>query len=297
MLHLKQTVFVTLLSLILVSPISYAEQYYQTEIVASYEKEDADTSTDKTISLGAEFYFTPVNTENKPLAQAAFLDKKSSVIAGYINYKRDLQNSSLDSIELDGPLIGVNYITEADAFILGAIYSKLDGDTNPDLLVIDSGIVGFIIGKYINDSSTVQASYTSSDTEYRSTTTSQTSTLDIDYYELTYNTIQELGITSYYSFGIGFELTRKDSSASAKEDNNEFKVSGGYYFSRMTSLDVAASFNSGDDISDEGQTLAIGLTHFIVPQIAIEIGLSKFNADDNNTEDTDSISFDVIARI
>jgi hypothetical protein len=143
----------------------------------------------------------------------------------------------------------------------------------------------------------VQASYTSGDAEYRNTTSSQTSTLDIDDYELTYNTVQGLGATKYYSFGIGFELIRKDSSNSVKEDNNEFKVSGGYYFSRMTSLDVAASFNSGDDISDEGQTLAIGFTHFIAPQIALEIGLSKFNADDNNTEDADSISLVVTARI
>lgn len=297
MLHLKQIVFVTLLSLILASPNSYAEQYYQTEIIGGYEKEDADTSTDKTIGLGAEFYFAPVNTENKPLAQAAFLDKKSSVVAGYINLKRDLQNSNVDSIDLGGPLIAINYITETDAFILGATYSKLDGDTNPELVTIDSKIIGFTVGKYINDSTTVQVSYNNGESEYQNTSSSQTSTLDIDYYELTYKTVQVLGATNYYSFGIGFELTRKDSSTSAKEDNNEFKVSGGYYFSRMTSLDVAASFNSGDDISDEGQTLAFGLTHFIAPQIAIEIGLSKFNADDNNTEDTDSISFDVIARI
>ena len=297
MLYLKQRVFVTLLSLILFSSISYAEQNYQTEIMGGYEKEDADTSTDKTIGLGAEIYFTPVNTENKPLAQAAFLDKKSSVVVGYINSKTDLQNASVDSIDLGGPLITINYITEIDAFILGATYSKLDGDTTPDLLTIDGKVVGFTIGKYINDSTTVQASYTSADAEYRNTTSSQTSTLDIDYYELTYNTVQGLGATSYYSFGVGFELIKKDSSSSAKEDNNEFKVTGGYYFSRVTSLGVAASFNSGDDISDEGQTLAIGFTHFIAPQIALGIGLSKFNADDNNTEDTDSISLSVVARI
>lgn len=297
MLHLKQKIFVTLLSLILASPISYAKQYYQTEIIGGYEKEEADTSTDKTIGLGVQYYFAPVNTESKPLAQAAFLDKKSSVVAGYINSKRDLQNSSVDSIDLSGPLIAINYITETDAFIIGATYSKLDGDTNPDLVTIDSKIFGFTVGKYINDSTTLQASYSSGESEYQNTSSNQTSTLDIDYYELTYETVQMLGATNYYSLGIGFELTRKDSSTSAKEDNNEFKVSAGYYFSHMTSLNVGASFNTGDDVSDEGQTLGVGLTHFISPQIALEIGLSKFNADDNNTEDTDSISFDVIARI
>ena len=296
MLYLKWTVFVTLLNLILFSSYSYAEQNYQTEIFGGYEKEDADTSTEKIIGLGAEIYFLPVNTENKPLAQAAFLDKRSSVIVGYLNFKIDLQNASVNSLDLGGPLIGINYITETDAFILGAIYSKLDGDTNPSFLTIDGKMVGFIIGKYLNDSTAVQVSYTSSDAEYRNTTSNQTSNLDIDYYELTYNTVQSLGATSYYRFSVGFELIRKNDSNSVKEDNHELKVLGDYYFTRMTSLGVAASFNSGDDVSDEGQTLAITFNHFIAPQIALEIGLSKFNADDIQTEDTDSISLDVIVR-
>lgn len=297
MLYLKQTLSVTLLSLSLLSVNSHADQSYQTELIGGYEKEDADTSTDKTIGAGAEIYLSPVSTENKPLAQAAFLDKSSSVMVGYISSKRDLQNASIDSIDLGGPLIGINYITEIDAFILGAIYSNADGDTNPSGFTIDTSLIGFTIGKYINDSTTVEASYTSSETEYRNISSTQTLTLDIEYYELTYNTVQALGAINYYSFGIGFELIRAESSSSVKEDNNEFQVSGGYYFSRMTSLDAAASFNSGDDVSDEGVTLAISLTHFIAPQIAIEIELSKFNADDNNTEDADSISFGVIARI
>jgi hypothetical protein len=172
----------------------------------------------------------------------------------------------------------------------------LDGDTNPDLLTIDSKIFGFSIGKYINDSTAVVASYSNGDSEYLNTTSSQAFTLDIDYYELSYITVQRLGATNYYSFGIGFELTRKDNSNSVKEDNNEFKVSGEYYFTRMTSLGASASFNSGDDISDEGKALAIGFTHFFVPQFALNIGLSTFNADDSQTEDTDSISLVAIAR-
>ena len=95
MLYLKRTLFVTLLSLSLLSANSHAEQNYQVELLVGYEKEDADTLTDKIIGLGAEIYFSPVNTENKPLAEAAFLDKSSSVIVAYIELKSDLQNSSI----------------------------------------------------------------------------------------------------------------------------------------------------------------------------------------------------------
>ena len=76
--YLKQSVFVALLSMIFASPVSYAGQYYQTEIFGGYEKEDADTSTDKAIGFGVQFYFEPVNTDNKPLALSAFLDKKQT---------------------------------------------------------------------------------------------------------------------------------------------------------------------------------------------------------------------------
>ena len=74
-LNMKQTVFVTLLGVVLFPPISYAEKSYQTEVIGGYEKDDGNTSTLKTIGLGAAIYFTPVNAEQKPLAQAAFLDK------------------------------------------------------------------------------------------------------------------------------------------------------------------------------------------------------------------------------
>ena len=65
MLYLKQTLSVTLLSLSLLSVNSHAEQSYQEEYTAGYEKEDADTSSDKTIVLSAEIYFSPVNHSHK----------------------------------------------------------------------------------------------------------------------------------------------------------------------------------------------------------------------------------------
>lgn len=296
MLYLKRTLSVTLLSLSLISANSYAEQSYQTELLVGYEKEDADTSTYKTTGLGAEIYFSPVNTENKPLAEAAFLDKSSSVIVGYIKVKSELQNANVNSIDANGPLIAINYITETNAFILGAVYSKQDIDMDPNLATGDIKLTGINIGKYLNDSSAVEFSYTSGDAEYQFATSNLTTSLEIDYYELSYKTVQPLDATSYYSFGAGIELIKKSDSSSVNEDNHEFEILGEYYFTRMTSLGAAASFNSGDDVSQEGKTLAIGGTHFFIPQIALNISLSKFIADDSQTEDTDSISVAAIAR-
>ena len=295
MLYLKQTLSVTLLILTLLSVNSYAEQDYQEEYKGGYEKEDADTSTDKIIGLSAEIYFSPVNTENKPLAQAAFLNKSSSFLVGYIKGERELQNANVNSIDTNGPLIEINYITETDAFILGALYFKQDLDTDPVLVKGDSKTIGITIGKYLNDSSSVKFSYTSSDIEARDFVSTQVSNEDVDYYELSYKTVRSLGATSFYSFSAGIEL-RKAESGSVKEDNNELEFLGEYYFNRMTSLGAAASFNSGDNVSEEGKTLGVGATHFFVPQFAINIDLTRFDADDSQAEDADSISVEVIAR-
>ncbi len=296
MLHIKQTLSVTLLSLSLFSSISYAEQSYQTEIIGGYEKEDADTSTDKITGLAAEIYFSPVNTENKPLAEAAFLDKSSFVTFGYLKEKSDLQNSNINSFDASGPIIAINYITETDAFILGAAYGSQDIDTNPDLATGDIKLTGINVGKYLDDTSTIDFSYISNDTEIRSTTSSQTTSVDLEQFNLSFKTVRSLDNTSFYHLGINFVYNKIDSATVNDDDSQRVEVQGEYYFTRMTSLGAMASFNSSDDITPEGKTLAIGGTHFFVPQIALTIGLSKFFAVDSQDEDTDSISVDAIAR-
>ncbi len=296
MLYLKRTLSVTLLSLSLLSANSHAEQNYQVELLVGYEKEDADTSTDKTTGLAAEIYFSPVNTENKPLAEAAFLDKSSSVIVGYIKVKSDLQNASINSIDSKGPLIGINYITETDAFILGAVYSKQDIDTDPDLVTGDSKTIGISIGKYLDDSSAVEFSYISTDTELKNTTSSQVTSVDIENYNFSFKTVRPLGDTSFYHLGISLELILTDSASVNDDENHIMELQGEYYFNRMTSLGVGASLQAGDDISPEGNTLAIGGTHFFIPQIALNINFSKFIAANSQDEDTDSISVAAIAR-
>ena len=296
MLYLKRILSFTLLSLSLLSINGHAEQSYQVEVTGGYEKEDADTSTDKFTTLGAEIYFSPVNTKDKPLAEAAFLDKSSSVIIGYIKSKSELQNSSINSIDASGPLFAINYVTKTDAFILGAVYSTQDLEVDPNVLTSDIKTTGIEIGKYLDGSSAIKFTYMNSDTEFRSTVSSLVANLDIDSYKLEYKTVQPLNATSYFLFNAGVELIKKNDSTSVKEDNNELSFFGEYYLTRMTSFGVAASFNSGDDVSDEGITLGIVGTHFLTQQIALEISFSKFNADDSQTEDTDSISVDIIAR-
>jgi hypothetical protein len=207
-----------------------------------------------------------------------------------------LQNSSINSIDANGPLFSINYVTKTDGFIIGAVYSTQDVEVDPDVITGDIKTTGIEVGKYLNDSSAIRFTYMNSDTEVRSNVSSLAASLDIDSYKLAFKTVQPLYNTSYYLFSAGVELINKNDSTSVKEDNNEFSIFGEYYFTSMTSLGVGALYNSGDDVSDEGLTLGIVGTHFLTQQIALEISFSKFNADDSQAEDIDSISADVIAR-
>lgn len=297
MLFIRNTVVASVVSLSLFSTICYAEGDYQFEVLGSYEKEDKKSSTDKAMFIGAEIFFEPVNTGNRPLAVASFLDKKSSIGIGYVSSETKLINSSIFSFDTKGSLIGINYVTDEEAFILGATYTDLDGDTNPVSQILDGNSFSVSLGKYMDDSTTVIASHSSTDLDYTSTTPSQAFVVEIDRYELEYVTINKLGATDYYGYGVGVEFIRRDHSIVGKEDNTEFQIGGGYYFSRMTSLDAEISFNSGDDVSSEGRTLEIGFTHFVTPNIALDIEFVKFSAEDSNTEKSDSLSLAVIARI
>ena len=295
MLHLKRTLLATLLSLSLFSINSHAEQNYQTQLLGGYTKIDADTSTHKLTELSAEIYFSPVNTENKPLAEAAFLDKSSSIGIGYFKQKTELPNTSIGSFDVNGPAILLNYITDTNNYILGALYADRDLDTDSGLVTGDIKNIGFSFGKYLDDSSTIEFSYLSTENKQQATTSNQTFSNDTDQYNLSYKTVQSIDTTRYYGVGASIELIKSE-TGSVKEDNHELEILGQYYFTLMTSLGVEASFNSGDDVSQEGRTLGIEATHFFIPQIAANIGLSRFTADDSQTEDDDLISIELIAR-
>jgi len=295
LLYSKRIPLTLLLSLSLFSSASYAEQDYHVELTGEFEKEDEDTSTAKSSSVSAEIFFSPVSTDNKPLAEAAFLNKSSSIALGYIKSKTELQSANVDSFEVSGPLILINYITATDAYILSAIYGTVDLDTNNNLITGDTKISGINIGKYLDDTSTIEFSYINNDIENRNTTTNQKFINKTDSYTISYKTVQTTDAVNYYSLAADIELIKSDSNT-VKEDNHEFGVAGEYYFSLMTSIGAAALFNSGDDISQEGRTLGVSLTHFLLPQIALKLGLGKFDAKDNKTEDSDSVSVEVSAR-
>lgn len=189
MSHLQSTaitlpILLTLLSTSAFSIEAYAQQSYQTELVASYEKQDNDTSTSKALELTATYFLEPVNTDNKPHAEAAYLDKSSSIAAIYLNRETKFENANVDTFDTDAVGILINYVTAADSFILGGVYASIDYEANDNIVTGDGDVYGIILGKYLDDSSSIQLSIAKNDSDQQTTSgqfSIKTTLISVDY--------------------------------------------------------------------------------------------------------------------
>lgn len=98
---------------------------YQTELKGSYGEIDFDDSPAdlNNTSLQGTYYFSPVDTANRPLAESAFLQKASSVYVGgsYLKYKEN--DSAFDSSERGysyNRSAGVDFYIPNSIFFVGA---------------------------------------------------------------------------------------------------------------------------------------------------------------------------------
>lgn len=105
--------------------VANVAQAYQAEVNVGYEStdfDDADGNADA-ISLSGKYYLAPVNTRSAPLAEAAFLDKASSIALGYTNLDSD--GLEADSLGLSGEY----YIPNSQFYVSGALNrTDADGD-------------------------------------------------------------------------------------------------------------------------------------------------------------------------
>lgn len=290
---IKLAVLITLLSTSAFTIEAYAQQSYQTELVAFYEKQDDDTTTSKTLELTATYFLEPVNTDNKPLAEAAYLNKSSSIAASYLNRETKFENANVDTFDTDLAGLMINYVTAADSFILGGLYASIDYDTNNDFVTGDGDLYGISLGKYLDNSTSIELSIIKNNSDQQ-TTLSQFKIRNT-FIAFNYKTIEQLASGDFYGFSANVELIKQDVN-SVKADNREISIAGDYYFTLETSLGASLTLNSGDDASDEGKTFAINTTHFFNPRIALYLELSRFSADNNLEEDNDSVAAAIVAR-
>lgn len=76
------------------------------------------------IYLNGRYHFTPVDITNKPMAEAAFLQKRSYINAGYTDWDIDVANGASGNIQN----IGFGFYIPSTMFYLGVQHIRYDYD-------------------------------------------------------------------------------------------------------------------------------------------------------------------------
>tara|TARA_R100000656_G_scaffold63113_1_gene48545 strand:- start:1162 stop:2004 length:843 start_codon:yes stop_codon:yes gene_type:complete len=102
----------------LTSPFALAATY-QSELSAFYEDIDVTGGSEGGYSVGLEgaYYLSPVDTKNHPLAEAAFVEKASSVYINLTNYEF---KESGDRLDIYHRALGVDFYIPNTIFYVGA---------------------------------------------------------------------------------------------------------------------------------------------------------------------------------
>ncbi|MGV0886212.1 putative porin [Acinetobacter venetianus] len=112
----------SLITALLSSCVALNANAYQTEATGAYEYVDMDGGKTNSAAISGKYYFNPVQTRNAPLAEAAFLDKASSIGGGYAYSK--LQDDE-DFGDLQFNIIGVEseiFIPDTQFYVFGALH-------------------------------------------------------------------------------------------------------------------------------------------------------------------------------
>jgi len=195
--------------------------------------------------IGVGYIFRMLaDTSKGPLAEAAFLDKSSSVTA------------AIDSTEIDVPgaddsndvKLSTRVVFENE-FILEASYTDFDA--------ADDSALNIGVGVYLNDDTDIVLSYTDFDE-------ADNSTLKLDMHS-----VKSLGDDTFFAYDLGV------SYLDVGEDDG-FGIDAGvdYYFTREGASVAHASLDNFDSTE-----VSIDASYFVAPSIELSAIYSTFSQD------------------
>lgn len=111
-----------LVSALLSSIIGLNAHAYQTDSFGAYEHIDMDGAKSNSAAISGKYYFKSVQTRSAPLAEAAFLDKASSIGGGYsyskIKDDEDLVDFQFNALGLESEI----FIPDSQFYVSGALH-------------------------------------------------------------------------------------------------------------------------------------------------------------------------------
>ncbi len=307
---------VLILVLICISSVQlFAEETYRHEvgILGSMSKEDAKDDPDGETTmygLGYTFYFNPVKiNESQPLAEAAFLNKASSISVAGLKSKYEIGESGSNA-EITFNSIGISgtYVLPQLPVFFYAAYLRSTGEVSGDYYGFEgddnSNIYSFGLGYFFTDN--IAAGF---DYEYSKLN------MDIDagYYgnyeasikANSYNgylkAVLPVAGEMYINFSIGYsheiEETTSDLLEESKDKNNEYSVITDFYITPKIGIGAGLKVNRGENKSDEGETYMVKGNFFFNNNVGLGIAYSNFRAKDTDEEENEQgVDLEVAVR-
>ncbi len=265
-------------ALILPFSLSAMAGDYQFEANAYYaETETGDLDTDLA-AASFSYYFNRVDDSKGPLAEAAFINKASSVTVSYAEADSDLAAGGTADSDAYG--FGVEYVVPESNTIIGLRYAE--GESNDE----DADQLGITVGKYLSDkvSFTVDIDYLEFDLDNE----------ERDNYGFNFHYLSDQSENKRLGLDIGLLRSETSSDTNGDDDFNSVYALGTIYITDQ--LGISAGWEVSNGGEDKGDTVSVSTKYFINSNIALELGYAHAGYTEDERDSDKTLMFGVTGR-
>lgn len=255
--------------------------YSNLDVDYTYEDNTKDSEDGNLYGITGTYYFTPVKVGNGPTAEAAFLNKASSIYLSSLRAKSDSDQDN-DSVKITSYTAGSRFII-ADRFSILGKYAQTDGTFNGSDYY-ESETISIGVGMYITDSHELSLNVANDEFDYERSD----SETDIKTYTLAYHGVvglgnaQNLAVDASYAFA-----DRENDGEYFSDDKNSKMTTVGVTYYPINSLGIGANLRQIDEDYSDELAYAFGVKYFFSPNFSVggEFEFSKTDYDNTYFND------------
>lgn len=284
----------TLLLATIAAPAMASQADYQVEAGYELRQRDLDNSNNANLTthlLSFEYFLEPVKIDNQPLAEAAFMNRISSLAAGLTQSDVDADDRTADG---DGSFILYTHMQQDSPLRLQVLYVRESADYTfkPGFSSVnysyDRTVSGISLGGFIAQNTTLAFEYIKDEVELSPGGYSGND------YTLTQNYIvakhlMPVGNGNMVNMEGTIGVDSYDNNGPADTKNTVLEVKGEYYLNNMQSIGGTFKQISGDDNGEKGQAIAVHGRFFFTPKFSVAAQLYRFSGD-GTSNDSDQLT-------
>lgn len=282
-----------------------ASEQYQAEVCAFYSSTNGSPisktalifghpvtkATTRLVGVSGEVFFEPVNTEEHPYADAAFLERTGSAFISAASEKTTVGDAKGDS-----PLesIGINLSQPGFPLVVQLMYTKSLVDFNtPDNLSINSDVYDVKVGNYFAKTLLAGLEYSYGSAEPTSYIFPFGTARSRDY-AIFAKYVHELA--DYQE--LSFEATAGKSSIGNKwiSRNTTVSFTVDYFFNKSLKVGVGFGNSSGTAVLTEGKRYSASVRYFISPRFSVQATYDTFQNSNPDFENEDTYDLILAGR-